>query len=336
MRSKVNCGIMTQKIEGENLMRPKRFLTLDEQIARLRSLGITMGNEKETRIVLSENSYYNVINGHRNPFLFNGQKEKYKRGTRFTEIYALYHFDRQLRNLLFSFLLEIENKFKTQVIYEFLDSMSHGDDEDGIADGYLKVENFDSSVYSGSKKTEKVINLIANLQKTIAKSFKESETISHHLMTYGHIPLWVLSTRMTFGDIKFFYECMKPGSRQAIAKKYKMQDNHLLTLIQLLAFARNHCAHGNRIYCIRKSVDLPLPDIHEYPKHHQLIIENFGKHNLLNIYIAIKYFISIQRYKELIEKTSILRNSLNKRLTTITINQINAITGLPNDLSTLL
>lgn len=105
-------------------MKEKRFLDVDDQIAKLKSLKIKIHDTKKTRETLLGNSYYNIINGYRTPFLFNKQKDKYLKGTAFTEIYALYHFDRQLRQLLLSFLLEVENAFKTRIIYEFLQTQN--------------------------------------------------------------------------------------------------------------------------------------------------------------------------------------------------------------------
>jgi len=49
------------------------------------------------------------------------------RGTSFEEIFALYDFDRKLRNLLFPTLLDIENAVKSEIIYEFLKTL----DSDG-------------------------------------------------------------------------------------------------------------------------------------------------------------------------------------------------------------
>lgn len=48
----------------------KTFLTINEQIIKLKTLGITVTNEKTVKSILSENSFYNILNGYREPFLF--------------------------------------------------------------------------------------------------------------------------------------------------------------------------------------------------------------------------------------------------------------------------
>ncbi|HRX91798.1 MAG TPA: Abi family protein [Candidatus Izemoplasmatales bacterium] len=314
-------------------MEQKLFLSIEDQIKRIKNLGIKIDNIKTTKNTLMENSYYNIINGYRKPFLFHNQNDKFLYGTNFNEIYALYHFDRQLRHYLFSFLLEIENKIKTQVIYTFLNSK---DDQGNLihnCNSYLQINSFECN--PRYNRLNKPINLIANMQHKIARSFNESDATTHYLTKYGYVPLWVLSTRMTFGDVYNFFECMISSERQAVSKLYKIPDNDLLTILKILSYARNHCAHGNRMYCINKKVDLPLPDKSVYPIQYYFTLQNVGKHNLLNVYVALKYLLSDKRYKELITKTKYIIDELSNRLHVISIDKINDITGLPADLNSL-
>ena len=89
------------------------------------------------RILESEN-YYNVINGYKDFFLASKSTsttvETYIAGTTFDEIYALYCFDRNVRNIYLRFLLKAENKFKTVVSHEFSRLYGHNN--------YLKLEIF--------------------------------------------------------------------------------------------------------------------------------------------------------------------------------------------------
>lgn len=236
---------------------------------------------------------------------------------------------------MLSFLLEVENTFKSKIIYEFLQTRNIEGQYIHNSDGYLKVDNFDIDSNIKSKKTGLVLNMIANMQKTISKNFYKSEAISHYLTKYGYVPLWVVATRMTFGDICTFYECCNSNNRQSISKEYKMSDSDLLTNMRLLSFARNHCAHGNRIYCMRKRNDLPKPNKIHYPVQYDFICNNQGKHNLLNVYISLKYFLSKKRYQELLTKTKGLLITLSKRLITINIRDIYNVTGLPYHLTGL-
>ena len=95
----------------------KEFKTYRQllQILRGRGLEIKKGfqGSRAMRILESEN-YYNVINGYKEFFLASKATptttETYITGTSFDEIYALYSFDRNIRNIYLRFLLKAENK----------------------------------------------------------------------------------------------------------------------------------------------------------------------------------------------------------------------------------
>lgn len=74
------------------------------------------------------------------------QDETYLVGTKFDEIYALYLFDRELRNLFIRYILEIENNVKSVLAHVFSDKYGH--------DNYLRIANFDTSVRPGDRKTK--------------------------------------------------------------------------------------------------------------------------------------------------------------------------------------
>ena len=76
------------------------------------------------KIIELEN-YYNLINGYKPLFLKqSGSDETYKEGTRFEEVYALYIFDRELRNLFMRYILEIENNIKSVLAHDFPRNMA--------------------------------------------------------------------------------------------------------------------------------------------------------------------------------------------------------------------
>ena len=78
----------------------KEFKTVEEQIDLLKNRNISFNDEEKAKKILLNNNYYNIINGYKDLFLDSNQII-YKMGTKFEEIYALYEFDRQLRNIFF-------------------------------------------------------------------------------------------------------------------------------------------------------------------------------------------------------------------------------------------
>ena len=107
-------------------MAEKEYKSYRQQLNILRSRGMVIGKGSQgsrvMRILECEN-YYNVINGYKEPFLASKATvtadEIYKTGTTFDEVYALYNFDRELRNIYLKFLLKIENTFKAVIANEF-------------------------------------------------------------------------------------------------------------------------------------------------------------------------------------------------------------------------
>lgn len=72
---------------------------------------------------MEKENYYNVINGYKELFIDRPattyNKEVYKSGTKFDEIFALYSFDREIRIIYLKYILKIENHFKTVVAHHW-------------------------------------------------------------------------------------------------------------------------------------------------------------------------------------------------------------------------
>ena len=77
----------------------KPFLTYPQQIAKLRDeKGLMIQDEPYAEAMLRQSSYFALVTGYKH--LFKDQATgKYKAGTRFEDLVALYEFDRSLREL---------------------------------------------------------------------------------------------------------------------------------------------------------------------------------------------------------------------------------------------
>ena len=145
-------------------MADKSYKSYRQQLNILRSRGMVIGKGSQgSRVmrILERENYYNVINGYKELFLASKAtattEEVYKTGTTFDEVYALYNFDRELRNIYMKYLLKLENTFKTVISHEFSAKYGH--------DNYLKIDNFDNSTehnISSSIKLQLQSNFISN------------------------------------------------------------------------------------------------------------------------------------------------------------------------------
>jgi abortive infection bacteriophage resistance protein len=309
----------------------KPVKNIQEQIDILKSRKIVVDNLKFATKILEYENYYTVINGYKDLFLDSTNiKDSYKTGTRFNEIVALYSFDRRLKELLLIELLRIEHSISSQIITAF--SNKHGHNHTS----YLRPESFNTDGFTNFKRTNALIFDLINLVK---KWQYRHGAIKHYMNKHGYVPLWVLSKVMTFGKINSFYACMTIDDKNTVAESFELESALFKTLIDFLAEFRNRCAHGERIYCFRKDQDnakhpIQIPDLHchellNIPKNNKGY--KYGVRDILALLIAMKFFMHPSRYDALIKHINYsLYHKLEKRLSTISISDVENIMGLKN------
>ena len=89
----------------------KVFKTLDEQVEILRAKGLEINDVDFTKDILLRENYF-FISGYRHLFMANSRDNKFIHGTKFEELYAMFTFDRNMRNILFKHILIVENNIK--------------------------------------------------------------------------------------------------------------------------------------------------------------------------------------------------------------------------------
>ena len=270
----------------------KEFKTVKEQIDLLKSRNILFNDETKVEKILLNNNYYNIINGYKDLFLDSYNKDNYKLGTTFEEIYALYEFDRQLRNIFLEYILKIENSLRSLIAYYF--SYEYGNDN------YLKLENFETFENTNVTFEKKMQNikfiqsLIGNINKNIAKNI-DNKYINHYIVNYGFIPMWVLVNILSFGEICNFYRLMKQRERTKIAIEFNINENDLYSLLNILNKTRNLCAHARY---------------------------NMGKNDLFAVIISLKLLLSKDDYNKFHSKLFSRIMSIQSKLHTIKLNDV--------------
>ena len=91
----------------------------------LRNRNILISNGSKAKAILIRENYYQLINGYKHIFLDLVESKKrqddyYKNGTTFEQIYALYEFDRNLRNILMKYILMTEKFYKIKTCLSIL------------------------------------------------------------------------------------------------------------------------------------------------------------------------------------------------------------------------
>lgn len=313
----------------------KEFKTVEEQVNLLERRNIVFKDKEKAKQILLTNNYYDVINGYNGLFLI--ENDVYKKGTEFLEIFYLYEFDRQLRNIFLEFILKIENILRSLIAYNF--SKEYGNDN------YLKLENFEifENVNIGLRKKQKQLkfiqSLIGNINKNIADNV-DKKYINHYLTKYGFIPLWVLVNILSFGEVCNFYKLMKQKQRIDIAKYFNINERDLTSLLSILCKTRNLCAHDEKLFDYKFESFTSINDT-EYHKllnlpknpNNRYII---GKNVLFSVVISLKMLLSKEDYRKFHYKLLEKFRVINSKLKTINSDDILHAMNFPKDWYNLL
>lgn len=305
-------------------MAEKEFKTHPELIELLQSRDVvidTPSRRRKAMLILKREGYYGVINGYKKLFLLPGGDEKYKPGTTLDEIYAIYCFDRAIRNIFLRSLLQVETTIKNQISYIFSEKYGH--------DNYLLYKNFDTTVKDANIKISK---LFSSIQGEIANRSMDPN-ISHYLKNHGYIPMWVLSKILTFGNMSKFYSLMKQPERQDVSRQYKISDSNMIIFLSYLTSIRNFCAHGNRLYCFSYA-NKPLPNlaIHgnlSIPLKGSEYVQ--GKKDLFAAVIILRYLLLNRDFKFFYSELNGAINKLSSKLKTISIDDVLSEMGFPSN-----
>ncbi len=309
-------------------MADKEYKSYRQQLNILRSRGMTIGKGSQgSRVmrILERENYYNVINGYKELFLeskaVDDVEETYKAGTTFDEVYALYNFDRELRNIYLKYLLKLENTFKTVIAHEFSAKYGH--------DNYLKIENFDNSE---EKNISSSIKLIGDIQQEIARQMsKHHQVVTHYMTEHGYIPLWVLVNVLTFGKIENFYKNMKPADKTTVAKQFKLQPNELAKFMHMFALARNKCAHDERFFDMKFRERIHTKSIRNFAVLEIIRAQDgsytYGTNDVYALSIMFALLLSKSDLNDFVSSMKNALNKLQRQLNTISIIDVMSVMG---------
>lgn len=207
----------------------KEYKTIKELIALMQARGLELDRpEKEVREVLEGINYYRLT-GYALPFLSN--REQFKLGAKFSEVMAIYDFDRTVRDKFAKALEVIELTFRTFFARELGKATG--------ALGYRDYENYTSlEAYNSA------------MQQIHADYEQSNERCAHHFRQQGeHPPVWAIVEVASFGHLSRLFNALKPELRQPIANLYGFTGSRFFaSILHHLCVLRNRCAHHSRIY----------------------------------------------------------------------------------------
>lgn len=286
----------------------KEYKTNEELIDYLSSKGVVIADKEEALKKIERYTYYSIINSYKS--IFKDKNNNYINDVSFDEIYALFEFDKNLKNLMLKFCLEIETVIKSAMANQISKVY-------GVKD-YLNTSNWDNSIDDDIKEV-----LFEKINNEIKKDYKVHTAVTHYIDKYGFVPPFVLVKILTFGVASSYYGLLKQSDRQAIAKYFKISDKLLKQILKNLTTIRNIAAHSDRLYNYTSKFYLSF----------KLIDNTYTKpDNITNLYMVIRCMeklLTQEQYEELYNSILEEISKLKDKLNSIDVSDIIRIMGFP-------
>jgi abortive infection bacteriophage resistance protein len=275
----------------------KKTLTISEQITQLKKRGLQIKETDNPEHYLGHIGYYRLA-GYWWPMQEDKVKHIFKPNSHFSDVIALYNFDRELRLLLFDSIEKIEISLRTKLIYH----LSHEFDP-------WWFQN--TSLFSDSRE---LIKTLASIDEEIERS-KDAFIKEHkkkHNDDLRFPPAWKTLELTSLGSLSKLYGNLKNTikSKDVIAEEFGTVNHTFLpSWLQSITQIRNYCAHHSRLW--NKNLPgrpkllpkPPLPWINDVPREQEfqmLYIHLCCMKYLLNIVQPVNHFT--QRFSTLLTK----------------------------------
>jgi abortive infection bacteriophage resistance protein len=217
--------------------------TYEEQLALLKNRGLIIDDEPRAIHCLKHHNYYR-LSAFRFPLTVMGDPDQFLPGTKFSELWNLYHFDRVLRQLVAEGVKRVEISVRAHWAYVL--AHAHG------PQAYEHAPVF--------RNPQRHTDALAKLDAELGRSHEDF--VSHYKKKYNMVrpPIWAACEVMSFGLLSRFYENIKRNSnRKQISNTYGLSPEVLESLLQHCAYIRNLCAHHSRLWNRRFTITVQLP-----------------------------------------------------------------------------
>jgi abortive infection bacteriophage resistance protein len=209
-------------------------ISREEQLEVLLTRGLLVTDKHEAVKYLDSINYFRLA-CYLQPFESPTSPLKYKEGTSFSRIIEIYRFDKDLRELIFSAIQDVEIALRSRIIHHF--SMAHG------SFWFLNRKLFkDSSIFN------------ATLQKLWSEVGRSKEDFIEDFFDRYDSPIlppvWKTLEVASFGVLsKIFENFSEVTVKKAVARDFGLpQYKYLESWIRSITVLRNCCAHHSRTW----------------------------------------------------------------------------------------
>ena len=299
----------------------KEFKTIDQQIDILRKKGLIIDDELKAKNILLKENYF-FINGYRHLFMNSPTDRTFVSGATFSELYALFQFDRYSRNIFFKNLLIIENRLKSVISYQL--SKKYGYKERD----YLNPRNFTSD----PEKKRRVKDVINKMKRQIRINTSRHNATMHYLKNYGYIPLWILVKVLSFGMVCELYSIMTNEDKLEVSSTFNMTVMNLESFLPILSNYRNLCAHEDIVFDHKTERSIPDTDYHKKLNIFKMDDEYiYGKNDLFAVIIIFKMMLEDDEFRLMLKEFEYELEKLDGRIDSIPVEKILDTMGVPKN-----
>ncbi len=302
-------------------MKIKEFKTIDEQIELLQKKGLIISDINATKDILLRENYF-FISGYRHLFLKSSVDKIFISGTTFDELYAMFYFDRQLRNIIFKNVLIVENNLKS--ILSYVVSKNRGFKEYN----YLNPNNYAKS----PKRSKQINDLLKKMARQIKTNGIQHSATAHYIQHYDYIPLWIAVKVLSFGIVSELFTILKGEDQEEIADELNVSTENILDYLPILANYRNLCAHEDLCYDHKTQKIINDTRYHyllNIPKMNGDYI--YGKNDMFSVVLILKQLLAKDVFTLFLNEISYEINYLSGKLKSININKVLDRMGFPEN-----
>lgn len=299
----------------------KEFKTINEQLEILKGKGLIIEDELEAEEILLRENYFFIM-GYRHLFMKSSKESKFIPGTTFGELYSLFEFDRNFRNIIFKNVLVIENQLKSVTSYQLSKKYGYREKD------YLNPKNFTDN----REKSRRVRDIIDKMKRQIRINASSHNATMHYVNNYGYIPLWVLVKVLSFGIVCELYTILKREDQVEIADVFGTTPDVLEDTLIILSNYRNLCAHEDIVFEHRTERVIPDTKYHEQMNIAKMDGEYiYGKNDIFAVIIIFKILLNKKDFRLMMKEIEYEIELLDGRVDTIPIEKVLDRMGFPSD-----
>lgn len=299
----------------------KDFKTIDQQIDIFKKKGLIIDDEVMAKDILLKENYF-FLNGYRHIFMNSPTDRTFISGATFSELYAVFKFDRYSRNIFFKNLLIIENRLKSVISYQL--SKKYGYKEKD----YLNPRNFTHD----PEKKRRVKDVIEKMRRQIRINTGRHNATMHYLKNYGYIPLWILVKVLSFGMVCELYSIMTEEDQLEVSSVFGLTVENLESFLPILSNYRNLCAHEDIVFDHKTERTIPDTEYHKKLNIFKMDDEYiYGKNDVFAVIIIFKMMLEDSEFRLMLKEFEYELEKLDGRVDSIPVEKILDTMGVPKN-----